>query len=67
MNWNRFLLLWLPAALLILGLMAELLARALDPVPLRRQDVDLLVVAIERMESKATIVLGGRQRHPGRG
>ena len=59
MNWNRFLLLWLPAALLILGLMAELLARALDPVPLRRQDVDLLVVAIERMESKATIVLGG--------
>ena len=59
MRWNRFLLLWLPAALLVLGLGAELLARALEPVPLRRQDVDLLLVAIERLKYEATIVLAG--------
>lgn len=59
MNWNRFLLLWLPSALLVLGLGAELLARVLNPVPLRRQDVDLLVVAIDRLKSEATIVLAG--------
>ena len=35
------------------------LARALEPVPLRRQDVDLLLVAIERLKYEATIVLAG--------
>lgn len=57
--WRKFLLIQLPLALLVLALLAEALGWGLRDVPLRRHDLDRLVLAIDRQKQDAPLLLQG--------
>lgn len=57
--WRRFLLVYLPLALLGLALAAEGLAYLLKDVPLRRHDLDKIIVALGQGSQSAEVLMFG--------
>jgi hypothetical protein len=57
--WRRFLLVYLPLALLVIALAAEGLATLLKDIPLRRHDLDKIIVALGQEGHSAEVLLFG--------
>jgi len=57
--WRRFLLVSVPGSFILIAIIIEVLAYTMKEVPLRRHDLDRLVVALESEPVDASIVLLG--------
>lgn len=58
-DWKRFLLLRLPVAIVAIGVVCQVLAMALAHVPMRRNRIDELALAVENDHQSHRIVLLG--------